>query len=225
MAQQSRKPLPPRRSLPPLTFDDPELDSLIANDNHPTEPPPEPRSSLSGLTFGSVPPPQPRARASVAHAPRPSVAGAPRASVAGAPRQSLATAPTQHALRPVTPPAANAGVEAILGALPSIPPEPAVDPSFAPAKDPSFASAPPAPPAPPPAPAAPPAASWREAAAARFDSLVDAAVERVPEWPSALEDVPATVAVAVALVAFFFQLGAGVRWFRGLVRLLAALSG
>ena len=210
MAQQSRRPLPPRRSLPPLTFDDPELDSLIANDNHPTEPPPEPRSSLSGLTFGSVPPPQP-ARA--------------RASIASAQRQSLANAPTQHALRPVAPPAPNAGVEAILGALPSIPPEPAVDPSFAPAKDPSFASAPPAPPAPPPAPAAPPVVSWREAATARLDGLVDAAVERLPDWPSALEDVPATVAVAVALVAFFFQLGAGVRWIRGFVRLLAALSG
>ena len=225
MAQQSRKPLPPRRSLPPLTFDDPELDSLIANDNHPTEPPPEPRSSLSGLTFGSVPPPA-KARPSVANPPRASVVNAPRTSTTGAPRPSLATAPTQHALRPVAPPApaAGAGVEAILGALPSIPPEPAVDPSFAPAKDPSFASAPPPPPA-PPAPAPPPAVAWHEAASARLHGLVDRAVERLPDWPRALEDVPATVALALALALFFFQLGAGVRWVRGLVRLLAALSG
>jgi hypothetical protein len=61
MAQHSRKPMPPKRSLPPLSFGDPELDNLIANDNHPSVPPasvPPPRSSLSGLTFGSVPPPQ-----------------------------------------------------------------------------------------------------------------------------------------------------------------------
>jgi len=65
MAQHSRKPMPPKRSLPPLSFGDPELDDLIANDNHPTVPPPASvrpaRNSLSGLTFGSIPPPAPKA--------------------------------------------------------------------------------------------------------------------------------------------------------------------
>lgn len=196
MAQHSRKPLPPRRSLPPLSFGDPELDNLIANDNHPTAPPPPPsvpppRNSLSGLTFGSVPPParRPGARASAVPA---------RASAAP-----------------------SAEVDAILGAIPSIPPEPTVDPSFAQAKDPSFASAPPPPPrvaAPPPPP--PP---WHVALGARFHAGVDALVERLPAAPAALGRLPPQVAVGVTLVALWFQLGLGVRWLRALIRLLGAL--
>lgn len=191
MAQHSRKPKPPRRSLPPLSFGDPELDDLIANDNHPTVPPPASltpaRNSLSGLTFGSVPPPA-----------RLSSPGKPAASA-----QAL---------------------DAILGAIPSIPPAPAVDPSFTQAKDPSFASAPPAPPAPVAAPPAPPA-PWHAVARERFHHHVDLVVDRLPAWPAALHGVSPRVASGVGLVALWFQLGGAVRWLRYVLRLVAQLLG
>jgi hypothetical protein len=193
MAQHSRKPMPPKRSLPPLSFGDPELDNLIANDNHPSVPPasvPPPRSSLSGLTFGSVPPPQ------------------------------RETAPA-----PAPTPSPARSIDAILGAIPSIPPAAAEDPSFTQAKDPSFASAPPPPPpaavAPPP-PVAPP---WHVTARERFHAQVDGVVERLPDLPAALHRVPTPVASGIALVMLWFQLGGAVRWLRSLLRLLGELFG
>jgi hypothetical protein len=198
MAQHSRKPMPPKRSLPPLSFGDPELDNLIANDNHPSAPPgsvPPPRSSLSGLTFGSVPPPQ--------------------RETAPAPEPAPEPAPTPSPAR---------SIDAILGAIPSIPPAAAEDPSFTQAKDPSFASAPPPPPAAvaPPPPVAPP---WHVTARERFHAQVDVVVERLPELPAALHRVPAPVASAIALVALWFQLGGAVRGLRAFLRLLAELFG
>jgi len=191
MAQHSRKPMPPRRSLPPLSFGDPELDDLIANDNHPTVPPPASvrpaRNSLSGLTFGSIPPPA-------------------RMSSPGKP------APPAHSL------------DAILGAIPSVPPEPTVDPSFTQAKDPSFVSAPPpplAPVAPPPAPPSP----WHVAARAHMSQRVDRVVRWLPPLPAALNGVSPRVASGLALAALWFQLGGAVRWLRNLLRLLAQLFG
>lgn len=231
MAQQSRRPLPPRRSLPPLSFGDPELDNLIANDNHPTEPPPppvavSPRTSLPRLTFASIPPP---AKAPAATA-RPSAARAsavPARTSAVPARASAVPArasavPGRASAVPAAPAAPSAALDALLGAIPSIPPGPVVDPSFVHAKDPSFVSARPPPKALAPPPPPPP---WHAALSTRFHDGVDALVERLPEAPAALDRLPPQVAAGLALVALWFQLGAAVRWFRALLRLLNALSG
>jgi hypothetical protein len=213
MAQQFRKPLPPNRSLPPLRFDDPELDALLVSDAPP--PPSEAaRTSFSELTFRSLPP----------------AAGDQHSSRGGAPPRADAHAATQpmHGTPVASGPSPVAEVAAILEAIPSVPPEPVVDPSFAPAPEASVVSVPEPPPTPlarpfvpPPAPPTP----WYVALLRRMDALVDAVVAWLPNWPRALENVPVPVVLTIALVALFFQVGVAVRWFRWCVRLCAALIG
>ena len=102
-------------------------------------------------------------------------------------------------------------------AIPSMPPAPTEDPSFAPTVAPHFT--------PRAAPRPSPPASWYEAPLARtlggIGWLLDAiSTSRLGRWR-----VPITVVLTLALVGLFYEIGVGVRWVRRLVRLWAALQG
>lgn len=207
-ANPSRKVPPPRRSLPPLSFGDPEFDepSVVANDTTHTA------QSLA------------LRRTSIAPAP---AAEALRESIPTLTFSTPPSPPTVAPAEPATPATApgSTDVAALLSAIPSVPPANDPDPSFAAAK-PAVPSNPPPrssvvlPPLKPP-PVAP--RPWHLRAWERFDALTDRAVARMPDWPATLDNLPSAAVYALALVMFWLQVGAAVRVVRTFVSLSVTL--
>lgn len=213
-ANSSRKLPPPPRSLPPLSFGDPDLDEppVVANDA------PHTAASLA-LRHTSIAP---------ALAP-PSPAEALRESIPtltfSAPPSPPTVAPAEAVARASATPAmpGSTDVAALLNAIPSVPPANDPDPSFAapaaPSNPPPRSSVvlPPLKP-PPPAPRA-----WHVRARERLDTLTDRAVARMPDWPQSIHNLPVAVVYALALVLFWLQVGGAVRAVRNLVSLSVTL--
>ncbi len=206
MAQHARNPLP--KSLPPLSFGDPALDEVgAANDNAPRV------SAPSHLRRSAVP------FAKTMEAPAPPRESIPALTFGSLPPPAPAPPAAPAAPAPETQPGS---IDALLAAIPSIPPQ--NDPSFGKAEEPPKVEEPA--PAPPPAALAPPPAppeAWHQRAWRRFDALVDRAVERAPDVSDALLELPPEVAYGVSLVALVIGLGVSVRTARGFFAALSAL--